>query len=120
MSQQSESFMEILDQWFHKLNGDELEEAALTAKLIWRRRNSVTHGKGFTHPNLFIKKAKEDLQAFMSAQDNLFSPRPNTMQMAQPWEKPPIGSYKVNWDATIDKSRGKIGKSLEHFEQLGY
>lgn len=101
--------MEIWNQMIQKLNEEEFEEVAMTAKMIWMRRNSVTHGKGLTHPNMIVKWAKEGLQAFKRAQDYLTSLRPNTLQMAWSWEKSPEGTYKVNWDAVIDKSKGKIG-----------
>lgn len=65
---------------------------AMTAKMIWMRRNSVTQDKGFIHPNMFAKRAKEELQAFKNAPGCLTPPRPNNLQTVYSWEKPLEGA----------------------------
>jgi hypothetical protein len=38
-------------------------------------------------------------------------PKPNGGEVAA-WKKPPQGSIKINWDAAVDKQKGKIGMGV--------
>ena len=37
---------------------EELNEVAITMRVIWARRNDVLHGKGFKHPQEIIAQAR--------------------------------------------------------------
>lgn len=95
MSFQSDYFLEIWSQLDQHLNKEEMEEVAMLTKHIWMRRNSITHNKGFIHPNSLIKSA-EALSAFRIFQGSHQNPRGSEIHNGSLWEKPHEGIYKVN------------------------
>lgn len=101
----------LLDVWYHLgqiLQQEELQEAAMTARLIWTRRNDGTHGKSFVHFNSIIIRAKEEIRAFKRSK-SIHNPASGSMtEVMSKWKKPLARSYKVIWDAAIDGEQGKI------------
>ncbi|XP_042944732.1 uncharacterized protein LOC122278619 [Carya illinoinensis] len=83
-----------------RLHKHELDEAGMIARQIWTKRNEFIHDKGFRHPNSVIYKAISDLRLFKRAV---------TITESAKWRKPIEGKYKLNWDASINDSRGLIG-----------
>ena len=37
------------------------------------------------------------------------TPREGDRQEPTPWQPPPLGWYKVNWDASVSKQKGRMG-----------
>lgn len=62
--------MDIWSTLYQTLKQVELEESEIIVRLVWTRRNEVTHGKGFSHPNFIVNKAIEELQAFKNIPKN--------------------------------------------------
>ncbi|XP_042956310.1 uncharacterized protein LOC122292152 [Carya illinoinensis] len=110
MSLQCDQFRDIWAHLTEKLPKAELEMAGLIARLIWNRRNEFVHGKGFRHPISILQKAKDDHRAYHLTRTkggtHLDTSR---TQNEQKWRKPPVGRYKLNWDAALDTSRGLTG-----------
>lgn len=106
ISYQSNDFTKVWREFFQKLKNEELEIAAVITKLIWMRRNAFVHGMEIQAPYL-IHKASKDLLLFQSAQGAHLEVSLTTQRCV--WLKPPSDLYKVNWDAVVDESRGKVG-----------
>lgn len=97
MSYQSNDFAEIWREFFQKL--EELEVVVVISKLIRMRRNAFFHERD---------KANEGMSLFQSTQAEAHSEISLTAQRCV-WLKLPSYLYKVNWDAAINESRGKVG-----------
>ncbi|XP_042983177.1 uncharacterized protein LOC122312594 [Carya illinoinensis] len=104
------SFNEIWRQMIKYLKEEELAEALITARLIRFRRNNLIHKKSYTPPGSIIQAAKMEMKNFKEAMDK---PQTNQIYIASQtissWKKPPNDSYKLNWDAAIDKATAKVG-----------
>ncbi|KAF5481155.1 hypothetical protein F2P56_001831 [Juglans regia] len=110
MSGHRSSFLEIWSHMIKNLQQDELDEAVMTAGLIWFRRNLI-HGKDFSHPDSLINKAREEIQIFKHSQERQHKKSDANEESCCLWKKkkkPHEGIYKLNWDATIDRAAGKI------------
>ena len=81
-----------------------------TATRIWLRRDEVIHGGPFLHPNVIIQqtlRAMEDRQAL--ADNHKMEHSISATNIVVTWKDPPLDFLKANWDASVDKQRGKIG-----------
>jgi hypothetical protein len=105
-----DSFLNIFQQMHDKFDVEDLQFIAITARLIWLRRNDVVFGGEFLSPSAVIRREKEQQDASNSAdqvrRDNLFKAIVLT-EVA--WKPPVMGSIKANWNAAVDQERGKIG-----------
>jgi hypothetical protein len=105
-----DSFLNIFQQLYDKFEAEDLQFIAITARLIWLWRNDVVFGGDFLSTSIIIRNAKEQQEASNSAdqarRDKLFK----TVILAEvAWKPPAMGSVKANWDAAVDRERGKIG-----------
>lgn len=55
------SFLDMWQLFTSRFNEEESLEVAVTAKMIWDRRNNFVHKQDFAHPNDIISKAKVEL-----------------------------------------------------------
>lgn len=98
---------------------EEFELPAKVARRLWFRRNSVVHGGDFLHSNAFIiaassyiedyrttMKLEEEEKAVEGDGEGIIGP---IQPVAVYWKPPPSGYYKVNWDASLNHARGKLG-----------
>jgi hypothetical protein len=105
-----DSFLSIFQQLQEKFDEHDLQFIAITARLIWLRRNEVVFGGEFLAPSDIICRAQEQHEASNSAdqarRDNLFK----SPVITEPhWKPPDEGSVKANWDAAVDRENGRIG-----------
>ncbi|XP_041025266.1 uncharacterized protein LOC121265642 [Juglans microcarpa x Juglans regia] len=89
---------------------NELTEVAMITRLRWSRRKDFIHGKGFIHPNLLISKARKELELYT----NLQNTQPPSLDRvndtnSSSWLRPSEGTYKLNWDASINVVEGLVG-----------
>ncbi|XP_042952135.1 uncharacterized protein LOC122289224 [Carya illinoinensis] len=81
----------------------------MIAKLIWNKRNDFVFGKGFSHPNQLINRAKRDLDLFNQIQRQPDGVQGTKDQAAVKWIRLPKDWYKLNWDAALSDTRGRLG-----------
>lgn len=60
----SHSFRYIWQKLSSKLNVSELAEATMISKMRWTRMNEFIHQKSFSHLNVLITKAQDELKPF--------------------------------------------------------
>ncbi|KAF5445283.1 hypothetical protein F2P56_034346 [Juglans regia] len=94
---------------FGKLDSEELNEVAVTMRVIWARRNDVLHGKAFKHPREIIAQARTELSLHNEAMQKDVGANSKNMTRVHIWTKPAVGSLKVNWDAAVQTRMGRIG-----------
>jgi hypothetical protein len=63
-----DTFMNIFLNLHDKLSEEDLQLVAFTARLIWLRRNEVVFGGELTAPPIIFKRAKDQLEAYTSAE----------------------------------------------------
>ncbi|KAG6674859.1 hypothetical protein I3842_15G068200 [Carya illinoinensis] len=109
MNYHNEQLFRIWVMLAQKLEKNELEEAAVTMRGIWTRRNELVHGKEFKHPTILSKGAKLEVLAFTEANLSKEIPQQRAERRVKVWSKPIIGTFKVNWDAAVKVDTGRIG-----------
>ncbi|XP_075654664.1 uncharacterized protein LOC142624799 [Castanea sativa] len=85
-----------------------MEEVLVQAWLIWNRRNRVVHGGKFHDPGRLIIRARELLEEFRFAQDQMKT-EPVMQQVPVTWQPPPQSIFKLNFDATVFSGLNKSG-----------
>ncbi|XP_040999571.1 uncharacterized protein LOC121245775 [Juglans microcarpa x Juglans regia] len=108
-SYHSDLIFNIWAELIGKLEPEELNEVAVTMRMIWARRNDVLHGKAFKHPNEVIAQARTELSLHNEALQKEVGAIFENMARVHIWTKPAVGSLKVNWDATVQTRIGRIG-----------
>jgi hypothetical protein len=83
------------------------------APKIWFPINEVVHEGDFFPPKQLFVDASNSLREFRWVNTT----KGNAQSLAQvedpiTWKKPPICMIKVNWDAAIDKTNGRIGIAI--------
>ncbi|XP_035547372.1 uncharacterized protein LOC118348908 [Juglans regia] len=92
-----------------KLDSEELNEAAITLRLIWARRNDVLHGKAFKHPREIIAQPRTELTLHNETMQKMVDDNSENMTRVLEWTKPAAGCLKVNWDVAVQMRMGRIG-----------
>ncbi|XP_035546735.1 uncharacterized protein LOC118348703 [Juglans regia] len=108
-SSQSDLFFNIWAELIGKLDSEELNEAAITLRLIWARRNDVLHGKAFKHPREIIAQARTELTLHNETMQKMVGDNSENMTRVLEWTKPAAGCLKVNWDVAVQMRMGRIG-----------
>ncbi|KAF5458866.1 hypothetical protein F2P56_022864 [Juglans regia] len=88
-----------------------IEEFAVVARRIWMRRNQFIFQQEFRSPNSVAKLAKEILYELNSTTLNE-SVQQLSIQNRPNWSPPPENTFKLNWDAAVDRIQCKIGIGL--------
>jgi hypothetical protein len=90
---------------------DDLQFFVVVARQIWLRRNSFVFGGDFISPSTVICQAKDQMKAFLLAEQMRLSGRlcPRQPQRDLFWVPPLYGVIKINWDAAICKREEKMG-----------
>ncbi|XP_042980102.1 uncharacterized protein LOC122310285 [Carya illinoinensis] len=90
------------------LEQDDMVSFATTSWLIWKRRNEMIFRKCFLHPRIVAQNSKhlvEELQLAKQQNKKLTG----KVQRQAAWVTPPRGRLKLNWDASLDKIRCRVG-----------
>lgn len=99
----------LLMYFMERLTPEELLEAVTVARMLWTRRNDFVFNRSFTPPLQIMDAAKSSIAGFSKAVSS-DSSSPNARPMHNMvWIKPPIGCWKINWDAAIAKELKKMG-----------
>ncbi|XP_059458269.1 uncharacterized protein LOC132187853 [Corylus avellana] len=103
-------FIDIMAHLLERLDADQLQFMASVARQIWLRRNLVVFGGELTEPSTIIRWSKDQVENWCNfnkrrTRREVTSERaPSTV-----WTKPPQGYVKINWDASVDKQRNRMG-----------
>lgn len=90
------------------------------ARQLWLRRNKVVLGGDFLAQDVLVRLAKEQMEACDIAAGRTEEHRPLQInQVVGRWIKPPEGTMKINWDAAVDSSNGKIGMGIIARDHVG-
>jgi hypothetical protein len=103
-------FLSLFGNLSARLELEDLELFAMVSQWIWFRRNRYVFDGVFIPPSCLIKGAKEALIEYREAHDSTFlniQQRPPLL--SHQWSKPPQGSFKLNWDAALDRKHKLIG-----------
>ncbi|XP_059429220.1 uncharacterized protein LOC132163035 [Corylus avellana] len=105
-----EAFAGVFEQLSAYLDPEELQFFVTVARQIWLRRNAFVFGRPLLAPAEVIRRAKEQISAFEKTEAGRCKPQvPLRNHAAHTWQKPPEGFVKLNWDASIDARRQRIG-----------
>jgi ribonuclease HI/exonuclease III len=103
-------FRRMVEDMSEELSKDELGLFAVTAKGIWKRRNSCIHGGVFVHPNSIVITAQDLCFQFQKANVRPENQKADAAEEeGRKWSNPPNGIFKVNWDAALLKDHSGIG-----------
>ena len=104
------NFFEVL---MRRCNKEDLELFAITTRKIWLRRNSMVHGEQFSHPTQLLRDAQNSLEEFQHIHSECWDGVQSTKDtvIAQ-WKPPPNNMVKLNWDAGINMTKGRVGIGL--------
>jgi hypothetical protein len=107
------NFAAIVDMLLTRLEKDQLQLFAVTACLLWLRRNSWVFNGEFQAPAVVMRHAHEQLRAYRDAElsrhvHSPVAPNPGV----QRWKKPPYGTIKLNWDAAVSEERQLMGLGI--------
>lgn len=95
-----------------KLEKEESQLFATMARNVWLRRNAIVFGGILTHPTMLVQQAKEEMMAYaLVEQGRGIGALQKQTQAAHPnkWQKPLEGVFKLNWDASNDLARKRMG-----------
>ena len=88
----------------------EIKQFVGMARRLWLRRNDVIHGGHFVHPNVLVQQTNTAIEDFSRA-NKLDSHGTDEGDRQDPiqWQRPPLGWFKANWDASVSKQQGRMG-----------
>lgn len=92
-----------------KLNKEEIVELSVVLWKLWRRKNDFVFKDILTHPKSLLQNAYQLLQDFRGSQQVVTNQLAITNNRFDRWEAPPRDSYKINWDAVVDRVHCKVG-----------
>ncbi|KAF5458547.1 hypothetical protein F2P56_022570, partial [Juglans regia] len=99
---------QLVESLFEFLEEEVMIEFAITALMIWKRRNELVFNKTFKHPKSLIQQAKVFIEELSQLQYATKTPSTEQGRSSQ-WEAPPCGQLKLNWDAALEKNNCKVG-----------
>jgi hypothetical protein len=109
-SYEGPTFMQVVEEMYEKCHRGEFCLFVSIARRIWLRRNGLIHEGTFEHPNFPVKQAQQEVELLKTLLDE---ERKKHGQSDNPssstWKAPPQGWYKANWDAGIDRKKGRVG-----------
>lgn len=90
------------------LTQEEIEEFVVACWKIWKMRNEFIFKDIFQHPLKLVREAKlllgEIRQLPTSYRNNI-----SKHSIFVEWQAPPRGTFKLNWDAAVDKTHCLVG-----------
>ncbi|KAF5474944.1 hypothetical protein F2P56_006796 [Juglans regia] len=104
-----QTFKELMIKMLDELDKEVLEEMAVVAWRIWKRRNEVVFQQEFISPNSLLKQATQKLKELrLLHHKSPGIPSTDSTTLVQ-WEASSNSYYKINWDSAVDKQQCKIG-----------
>ena len=91
---------------------EEMAQFVGLARRIWLRRNVVTHGGSFTHPNRLVALTKQAMEDFRLARERWEPVLTQPTLSSCGWKAPRVGWLEVNWDAAVDDPGGRSGMGV--------
>lgn len=99
-------FKDLFSSMFDSFEQEQLEEIAAIVMRLWQR-NDLMFKVNFTHPNSMVQYSKQLLLDLKEVQKGVAIIGGDKLRCR--WEPSTEGVYKVNCDAAINKSFGKVG-----------
>lgn len=110
LSNSGEQFCQIVEHVFTKCDSEEIRQFVALARRLWLRRNDVVFGRAFIHPNTLIHEAKRAVENFSTANENgKAQVLATSITHTEHWAGPQTGWLKVNWDVSVQKTKGVMG-----------
>lgn len=106
-------FLEVKD----KLSKEDFDLFVCICWSIWRNRNRVVHEGRRDDPAMSASFAPAYVQEFKAAQPHFSRPRPP--ETSPDWQPPAVGSFKVNFDASVTCSTPSIGLGVVVHNHMG-
>jgi hypothetical protein len=106
------SFVLLFGHLIHRLSTKNLDRLAMVAHRIWLRWNSLVFEDKFIHPNTVFSKAASACEEFYRcnlSKSHITLVEGRAQTPVRPWQPPPQGMVKINWDASLNKKSGCIG-----------
>lgn len=103
-------FVQVVEGMFNLCDMEEMRMFVGIARRIWLRRNEVVHGGLFSSPKELMLRTKGALLDYQQAQKKRVPT--GVSNMLVPGLTPPAGWVLVNWDAALDKERGRVGMGV--------
>ena len=91
-----------------RLKLHDMEEVLVQAWQIWNKRNGVVYGGKFHDPGWLITQARELLEDFRTAQDQMGTDLAR-QQPCDTWQPPPQSVFKLNFDVAIFSGLNRFG-----------
>jgi ribonuclease HI len=115
------AFIQVVDGMMDRCNDLNLALFVGISRRIWLRRNEVIFGGGFfAHPNTIVQQAgqaEENFREVIAGDTHQFPFMEATARIT--WKAPPTDCLKVNWDAGIDRKKGRVGLGVIIRDHLG-
>ena len=99
--------LQLMEELIDRLSTDELEQFLVQAWIIWNQQNGLIHRKKLQAAELLIKRAQNFTAEFRQA--NIQLSVSVTIPAPTRWTAPPLGHFKLNFDASIFQEGGASG-----------
>jgi ribonuclease HI len=105
------TFMRVLEELYEICDSSDFCLFIKIARRTWLRRNGFVHEGTFIHPNILVKQAQQEVELLKSLRDEDKKHRSDSPgnPLRSAWQAPPQGWYKANWDASVDRKKGRVG-----------
>jgi ribonuclease HI len=101
------SFLDIFEGLLNRLDDEEMDLVASTARQVWLRRNQWVFDAKFLAPTHVVQRAADQLESAKKCGSGTRTTRqqeraPSGPRVSEKWKVPPWGFLKCNWDAALD------------------
>jgi len=107
------TFRKLFEYCMGRMSREELELMAVTSRKIWLCRNALIFEGTFSHPDVVYNEATTSLLEYKKCNTKeqccQMGERTSSRERVKSWFPPPVGTIKVNWDASLNIKRGWIG-----------
>jgi ribonuclease HI len=104
------TFLQVVEEMYEKCDVGDFCLFVSIARRIWLRRNGLIHEGTFEHPDFLVKQAHQEMEVLRNLMDEERRKKePPDDPPNSTWKAPPQGWYKANWDAGIDRKKGRVG-----------
>lgn len=114
------AFIPVVEGMMDRCNDLSLALFVGISRRIWLRRNEVIFGGPFVHPNTIVQQAVQAKEKFCVVVAGNTHQFPFTEAMARTtWKALPTDCLKANWDAGLDRKKGRMGLGVIIRDHLG-
>jgi hypothetical protein len=107
------TFRKLFEYCMGRMSREELELMAVTSRKIWLCRNALIFEGTFSHPDVVYNEATTSLLEYKKCNTKeqccQMGESTSSRERVKSWFPPPVGTIKVNWDASLNIKRGWIG-----------